>query len=315
MTKRDILTILDEAEKMEKKLQENRPLKIAEGKLLAALFFEPSTRTRFSFEAAMGRLGGKTLGFSDVTSTSVKKGESFSDTIRTIDQYVDIIVIRHPLEGSARLAAKVAQHPVINAGDGANQHPTQTLLDLFSIKKMKGKLENVHVSLVGDLKHGRTMRSLFYALAMFKAKITLVAPKSLLFSQDLINEVKQEFDIEITITENFSPKEIEEPDVLYLCRIQEERFEDPIEAKRLARSYRLTPELLAEFPTHTVVLHPLPRRDEIDVRIDTMKQARYFDQAKLGVPTRMAIISLLLENFERMKDEKMPLTQFIEKNR
>ena len=286
--------ILERAEKMNEALKSGKVQESAKGKLMAALFFEPSTRTRYSFESAMKRLGGDTWGFSSTEGTSMKKGESFIDTIRMADQYVDIIVVRHPREGAARLAAKVAAVPVINGGDGGNQHPTQTLLDLFTIKYYKNDISNQHIALIGDLKHGRTTRSLFYALAMYGSKITLVSPPGLQMSPELIEEVKEKFDVTPNTATDIDPRQIDNPDVFYVIRIQAERFADPLEAKRLEKAYRITPELLSKFSQDLIVMHPLPRVNEIDPSVDSLPQAVYFKQAGFGIPVRMALIDLLL---------------------
>ncbi len=293
---RTIDHILARAEKMNESLTSGSVLNLARGKLMAALFFEPSTRTRYSFESAMKRLGGDTWGFSSTVGTSVKKGESFVDTIRMADQYVDIIVVRHPREGAARLAAKVAEVPVINGGDGGNQHPTQTLLDLFTIKQYKKDISKQHVALIGDLKHGRTTRSLFYALAMYGAEITLVSPPGLQMSSELIEEVKEKFGVTPHTATDIDPSQIEDPNVFYVIRIQAERFADPLEAKRLERAYRITPELLNKFPKELIVMHPLPRVNEIDPAVDDLPQAVYFKQAGFGIPVRMALIDMLLND-------------------
>ncbi len=286
--------ILNHANKMHEALNAKKPLENAKGRLMATLFFEPSTRTRYSFETAIKRLGGDTWGFSSTEGTSVKKGESFIDTIRMADQYVDIIVVRHPREGAARLAAKVAEVPVINGGDGGNQHPTQTLLDLFTIKHYKNDISKQHVALIGDLKHGRTTRSLFYALSMYGAEITLVSPPGLQMSPELVEEVKEQFDVTPNMATELDPNQIDDPDVFYVIRIQVERFADPLEAKRLEAAYRITPELLSRFSKNLIVMHPLPRVNEIDPAVDALPQAVYFKQAGFGVPVRMALIDLLL---------------------
>lgn len=256
------------------------------GKVMATLFFEASTRTKLSFQTAALRKGLTFIDFLTETS-SVKKGETFIDTIKVIDGYADVIVARHPKEGALRLAADLAMHPVINGGDGGNQHPTQTLIDLYTMKKEKGKIEGLNVSLVGDLKHARTMHSLLYALAMFGANITLIAPKGLEMEKEHLEEVKKKFGAKITVK---SDLDAVGTDVLYVCRIQAERFADPLEAKRVQEQFRITSENLKGSKPDLVILHPLPKVNEIAQEVDESKNAKYFSQAHNGVPVRMAII-------------------------
>lgn len=277
------------AEEMDRQLQEGRVEKL-EG-IVATMFFEPSTRTKLSFQSAAERLGLQVVDFVGETS-SLKKGESFEDTIKTVDGYADIIVIRHPLEGSARLAADFAESPVANGGDGGNQHPSQTLLDLYTLKKMKGKIEGLNVHLVGDLKHARTMRSLLHGLAMFGAKVKLVAPAGLEMASETIEEVKEKFSAELEITEEIDFKGA---DVVYVCRIQEERFEDKYEALSVKKKFTIRPEYLEGVKEDMIILHPLPKIDEIPPEVDKSKHARYFDQAKNGIPMRMAIMKKMLK--------------------
>lgn len=263
-----------------------------EKKVLATLFFEPSTRTKLSFQSAAMRCGMSVLDFSPGTS-SLKKGESFSDTLKTVEGYCDAIAIRHAQEGSARLAADVLGKPVINGGDGGNQHPTQTLIDLFSIKQMKGKIEGLNITLMGDLKHARAMRSLVYGLAMFGSKVTLISPKGLEMDREYLGEVKGKFglDVEIKNEPDFS-----DADVLYLCRIQAERFADPYEAQSIMKKFRIMKKDLEGTKEDLTILHPLPKVNEIDPEIDKMPQARYFEQAHNGIPLRMAVIDYVLGN-------------------
>lgn len=259
------------------------------GKILATLFFEPSTRTRLSFESAMHRLGGRVIGFSKAGESSVAKGETLADTIRTVESYADVIVVRHPREGSARLAAEISEKPVINAGDGSNQHPTQTLLDLYTIKKEKGRL-NLKVALLGDLKYGRTVHSLAYALSLFGAELFLVSPHGLEMPGEVLEDLKQK----THVTESHSIEEIiSEIDVLYVTRIQRERFPDPEEYEKVRGAYRVTPELV-ERAGDIIVMHPLPRVDEISPEVDNLPQAKYFQQVKNGIPVRMATLALVL---------------------
>jgi len=292
LSKEEIELIHKKAEEMEPYAKGEKPCKLMEGKILGTLFFEPSTRTRLSFTSAMQRLGGNVMGFEGVNVTSVAKGESLTDTIKTVERYCDLIVIRHPMEGAARLAANVSTKPVINGGDGGNQHPTQTLLDLYTIKKMKGKIKGLNVTLLGDLKYARTMRSLATALAMFDANLTLVSPKGLEMSKDILGEIEKNF--------NIKPRQIydietgvKDADVIYICRIQKERFEDKFEAEKIQKAFRITPEVLKSCKEEVAILHPLPKVTEIDPRVDDMRCAKYFDQTFYGVPIRMAIIGLV----------------------
>jgi aspartate carbamoyltransferase catalytic subunit len=264
---------------------------ILNGKILATLFFEPSTRTRLSFESAMNRLGGRVIGFADPSGTSLKKGESLADTIRMADAYSDIIVIRHPQEGAARLAAEFAEVPILNAGDGAGHHPTQCLLDLFTIKTEKNSIKGNKIVLLGDLKYGRTVHSLAYALSLFGAELTFVSPKTLQMPKEVINEC-QSLGVEPTSTTNLE-KAIKDADVLYVTRIQRERFPDAEEYNRVVGIYKVNMELLANAKESLIIMHPLPRVTEIDPEIDKTPHALYFKQAFNGVPVRMALLSLV----------------------
>jgi aspartate carbamoyltransferase catalytic subunit len=261
------------------------------GKVMGTLFFEPSTRTRLSFHTAAARLGIQLLDIESVGDSSIVKGETLSDTIRIVDGYADGIVIRHPAEGSARLAADVAEHPVINAGDGGNQHPTQTLIDLYTMNKLKKKIAGLNVSLVGDLKYARAMHSLVYGLAMFGADITLVSPKALQMDASSIEEVKDAFGAKIKITDEMNFRGC---DVLYVCRIQKERFADKYEAQRFQQEFRITLDSLKGAPDDLIILHPLPKIDEIAPEVDKSDKVRYFEQARYGVPVRMAVLSEIL---------------------
>jgi aspartate carbamoyltransferase catalytic subunit len=265
--------------------------KILDGKILSSLFFEPSTRTRLSFESAMNRLGGKVIGFSDPGGTSIKKGESLVDTIRMADSYSDLIVIRHPHEGAARLAAEFAEAPVLNAGDGSGRHPTQCLLDLFTIKTEKKHIGKNKVVLVGDLKYGRTVHSLAYALALYGVDLTFVSPNSLKMPKEVIQECN-EFGVEPTQTTNLE-KSIKDADVMYVTRIQKERFPDAEEYNRVVGLYQINNELLANVQKKLIIMHPLPRVNEISAEVDSTHHALYFKQAFNGVPVRMALLSLL----------------------
>ncbi|MBU6392827.1 MAG: aspartate carbamoyltransferase [Planctomycetota bacterium] len=288
--KEELLYILDLAKKMEQ-LDNTDMLK---GMVLGSLFFEPSTRTRLSFESAMKRLGGMVIGFAEPGVTSTAKGESLSDSVRIIEGYCDIIILRHYLEGSAQLAADVVNIPVINAGDGANQHPTQTFLDLYTIQKTKGTLEGLTIGFLGDLKYGRTVHSLAYALAYFGAEMHFVSPNSLRMPEDCIDELK---DRKVKCHENESLAGISKKlDVLYCTRIQKERFADPVEFEKVRGTYRLSKSVLEEIgiKNDLKILHPLPRVDEMDESLDTTDFAVYFNQARNGVPVRKAILASVL---------------------
>ena len=283
LSKDDIIYILDRAEEFEE-IAKGKRSNILEGKILANLFFEPSTRTRMSFEVAMKRLGGEVINVTAQEASSIAKGETLADTVRVVSKYADAIVIRHPLEGSARLASEFSEVPVINAGDGAGQHPTQTLLDLYTIRK-ESRLEGLKIALMGDLKYSRTVHSLIKALTLFNAKIYLVSPESLKLPEEFVEEL--EGDIEEAKLEDI----IGEIDVLYVTRIQKERFPDEEEYRKVAGSYKITPEMLRNAKDDLIIMHPLPRVDEIDPAVDRSKHAKYFDQAFYGVPVRMAILT------------------------
>lgn len=295
---KDIISIRDISKeglsyilKIAKKLENSRK-KILDGKLMASLFFEPSTRTRLSFTSAMDQLGGKVLGFAGIESTSIKKGETLWDTIKMVEQYSDVIVMRNPIEGSARLAAEAAAIPVINAGDGANQHPTQTLLDMYTILKTKGKLDNLHIGFCGDLKYGRTVHSLAIAMSLFNAKMYFIAPDALQMPEEYLGDLRAKkilFQKAKKISE-VVPK----LDVLYMTRIQKERFPDPIEYQRLKGVYQIGLELLDDAKKDLKIMHPLPRVDEIKPELDSTPNAVYFQQAGNGIPVRKALLALVL---------------------
>jgi len=291
-SKEEIEYILEYAKRMIPYANAEKHTTLLNQHILAALFFEPSTRTRLSFESAMHRLGGNVIGFADPSGTSQKKGESLADTIRMADSYSDAIVIRHPQEGAARLAAEFSEVPVLNAGDGAGQHPTQCLLDLFTILTEKKKIKGNKVVLLGDLKYGRTVHSLAYALSLFKADLTFVSPETLKMPKEVINECK-EFGVEPVSTSNLE-KAIKEADVLYVTRIQKERFPDAEEYNRVVGSYKVDNTLLQQAKQDLIVMHPLPRVVEIDPEVDKTKHALYFKQAFNGLPVRMALLSLIL---------------------
>lgn len=287
-SKDEILHILDTAEKLKHSPQP----KLLKGKVLGCCFFEPSTRTRLSFESAMHRLGGSVIGFDDAANTSARKGESLRDSMRMLDYYADIAVIRHPLEGSAQLAADSIDIPVINAGDGSNQHPTQTFLDLFTIRETQGKLENLSIALAGDLKNGRTVHSLAESLAPFKCRLYFVAPETLEMPTSICDHLKEngvKFSFHRSL-EEVLPK----LDILYMTRIQEERFPDRKDFQNINKSIKVTPELLKNGRPNLKVLHPLPRVQEIDHRIDNSPHAYYFQQAGNGLFIRKALLALIL---------------------
>jgi aspartate carbamoyltransferase catalytic subunit len=264
-----------------------------DGKILAVLFFEPSTRTRMSFSSAMMRLGGKILNLGSVEATSIAKGETLSDTIRVVSGYADAIVLRHPKEGAARLASEVASVPVINGGDGAGQHPSQTLLDLYTIRESM-PLNNIDIGLQGDLRYGRTVHSLAFALSKYdNIRIHTIAPEGLDFPSSLKADLS-ELGVEL-ICHDAVEECLPELDVLYVTRLQRERFPDPVAFDSYASTYRITPELLEEAKPNMIVLHPLPRVDEIDPRVDALPCAKYFEQAHNGVPVRMAMLNEVMK--------------------
>jgi aspartate carbamoyltransferase catalytic subunit len=265
---------------------------ILKGKVVAVLFFEPSTRTRLSFETAIQRLGGSVIGFTDAGSSSVKKGESLKDTIKTVAQYADLIVMRHPVEGSARYASEVSHVPVINAGDGANQHPTQCLLDLYSIRKTQVSLDNLHIAFVGDLKHGRTVHSNVIAMTHFNCTFHLVSPIELKLPSAVKLHIK-EHNLNYHQYTNIMDA-IPLADIIYMTRIQQERFSDPLEFEKVKNIYNLKKEMLDNSKPNMKVLHPLPRVKEIHTNIDDMPQAYYFEQALNGVYMRQALMSYIL---------------------
>lgn len=290
-SKEEINYILNYSKKMVSYAKGEGHIEKLKGKVLSSLFFEPSTRTRLSFESAMNRLGGRVIGFADPTATSQKKGESLSDTIRMADAYSDAIVIRHPQEGAARLAAEFADVPILNAGDGAGRHPTQCLLDLFTIITEKKKIEKQKVILLGDLKYGRTVHSLAYALSLYGAELIFVSPETLKMPKEVVYECK-ELGTEPHSTSNLE-KAIKDADVLYATRIQKERFPDAEEYNRVVGTYKIDNHLLKNANDKLIVMHPLPRVTEIDPEVDRTHHALYFKQAFNGVPVRMALLSLV----------------------
>lgn len=278
------------------KMIENRDAygKICEGKILGTLFYEPSTRTRLSFESAMLRMGGKVLGFSDASTSSVSKGESIADTIRVLSTYADVVVMRHPKEGAPKLASEYSSVPVINGGDGGHQHPTQTLTDLLTIRRLKGTLENLTVGFCGDLKFGRTVHSLISTLSRYKgSKFVLISPSELKLPQSLKEMLEDKYDIEIEETESLE-KVMSKVDILYMTRIQRERFFNEADYMRLKDSYILTRSKLKDAKPDMLVMHPLPRVNEIAYDVDDDRRAAYFKQAELGIYARMALMALQL---------------------
>ncbi len=287
-TKEEILKIMDLASYFESNPSE----RLLQGKVIASLFFEPSTRTRLSFETAINRLGGRVIGFSDSGNTSVSKGETLHDTIRMVAGYADMIVMRHFVEGAARYASEVSKVPVVNAGDGSNQHPSQTLLDLYSIIKTQGTLNNLNIMMVGDLKYGRTVHSLIHAMSHFGAKFTFVAPEELMLPDECKMFLREE-GIEYTETTSLL-EEYCDADIIYMTRVQRERFSDLMEYERVKNTYILTEKMLENTKDSVKILHPLPRVNEIATEVDKSPKAYYFDQAANGVFARMAIITYLL---------------------
>jgi len=264
-------------------------------KILATLFYEPSTRTRLSFEAAMHKLGGSTIGFAQAEITSVKKGENLADTVRDVESYVDVIVLRHPLEGAARLAAEFAAVPIINGGSGAEEHPTQALLDLYTIVKEKGRIDALNIALMGDLRYGRTVHSLAYALSLYNVRLHLVSPESLRMRKEVLEVIKKRIEVtQPTAIEKILP----ELDILYVTRIQKERFPDLAEYAKVKGVYKIDLETLKTAKKDMTILHPLPRVGEIAAEVDETPHARYFQQVWNGVVTRMALLGLVLGEIE-----------------
>ena len=284
-SKEEIMDLLKKA----KSFEENPNRRLLEGKVIATLFFEPSTRTRLSFETAVNRLGGRIIGFSDAATSSSSKGESLKDTIMMVSNYVDLIIMRHYLEGAARYASEVSSVPIINAGDGANQHPTQTMLDLYSIYKTQGTLENLNITMVGDLKYGRTVHSLLQAMSHFNPTFHFVAPDELKMPQEY-KIFCQEHNIPYYEHREFSEEVINQADILYMTRVQRERFTDLMEYERVKDVYILHNSMLAGSKPNLRVLHPLPRVNEIAYDVDDNPKAYYFQQAQNGLYVREALI-------------------------
>lgn len=264
---------------------------VARGKTLGYLFFEPSTRTRLSFEAAMASLGGTSLGIADISSSSTKKGESLADTVKIMSIYSDVLVLRHSLDGSSRFAAEVSSKPVINAGSGTEEHPTQAIQDLFTIKKEKKKIDGLKIGIVGDLKYGRTVYSLLHGLSNYDVDVHLISPDALKIRSDSVYEIKKKLSfVESTNLDEY----IDDLDVIYVTRIQKERFPDEEEYLKVKGSYVIGLNILKKMKDDAIILHPLPRLDEIPTEIDNTKQARYFKQAEYGMYARAALLGLIL---------------------
>ncbi len=290
-SRQEIDYILDTAEKLEPVARGDERSRLLDGKIIALLFFEPSTRTRLSFEVATQRLGGQILSMGSVEASSVMKGENLADTIRIISNYADLIVMRHPLDGSARMATEFASVPVINGGDGSLHHPTQTFLDLYTIRR-ESHLEGLKIAMAGDLKYGRTVHSLCHALSLYGAEMTFVSPPELKMPPEIIRDLQKN---NIRIRETDSLEEIiEDVEVLYMTRVQRERFPDPEEYEKVKNRLKVTGDLLKNVDPRLKILHPLPRVNEISPEVDSTPYACYFKQAFYGVPTRMALLALAM---------------------
>jgi aspartate carbamoyltransferase catalytic subunit len=289
-SKGDIEYILKLAEEMEPIARSQEKSSILSGSILGMLFYEASTRTRLSFETAMKRLGGSTVGFAEAGTSSTVKGENLTDTVRIVGEYTDAIVIRHNMEGTARYVSEVVDVPVINAGDGAGQHPTQTLLDLYTMKRLLGNIEELHVALIGDLKYGRTVHSLSYALAMFGARMSFVSPPELKMPKEVLHDLSAA-GVNVQETEDIRDV-LNYADVLYVTRIQKERFPDPQEYLKIKGAYTIDSKLLKG--SEAIVMHPLPRVDEISHDVDNTPYGKYFQQAFYGVPVRMALLKSII---------------------
>lgn len=287
-SKEEILHVLDVAKEFEQNHEQN----FLVGKVIACLFFEPSTRTRLSFEAAVNRLGARVIGFSDTKNTSVSKGETLEDTIKIVSNYADMIVMRHPTEGAAAVAASVSPVPVVNAGDGSNQHPTQTLLDMYTILQTQGRLDNLTINMVGDLKYGRTVHSLSEAMSDFSPNFIFTAPEELRMPRKYIDMLKAK-NIPFRETESLE-ENIDNCDILYMTRVQQERFPSKEDYDKVKDTYVLSASMLSGVKKNMKILHPLPRVNEITTDVDDTPYAYYFQQARNGMYIRMAVIACLL---------------------
>jgi aspartate carbamoyltransferase len=290
--KKEIEAIIEKASYFEKELKKRGTVPLLKGKILVTLFYEPSTRTRLSFETAMQRLGGGVISMGSVESSSVAKGETLSDTVRTVSQYADLIVIRHPKIGSAQEAANAADIPVINAGDGAGQHPTQALLDLYTIRKELGKLKNLTIALVGDLKNGRTVHALVEVLSHYGMSFWFVSPGLLRMPEEITSRMKEK-GCEVIETEDLAMA-ASKSDLIYMTRIQKERFTDLSEYEKVKGGYIIDRQFLDRLKKKITILHPLPRVDEIHPGVDTYEGAAYFRQVRSGVYVRMALLAMVL---------------------
>ncbi len=290
-SKKEVEAIIRTADQFAKELKKRDSIPLLRGKVMATLFFEPSTRTRLSFETAMQRLEGGVISMGSVESSSVAKGETLTDTIKTVSQYADLIVIRHPRIGSAREAAEASHVPVINAGDGAGQHPTQALLDVYTIYKEVGSLKNLTISLVGDLKYGRTVHALVELLSLFQARLYFVSPDRLRMPEEITLRLRDQ-GIEILETDDFL-KATQESHLIYMTRIQKERFEDVTEYEQVKGSYVIDKKFLEGLKKKVVILHPLPRVDEISPEVDDYPGSAYFRQVRNGIFVRMAILAMV----------------------
>ena len=293
MTNEEIVSLLDDAERLLPVAHGEEFLPLLQGKLFANMFYEPSTRTRMSFETAMKRLGGDVVNLGDVKSSSAVKGETLYDTMRMVDGYCDIAALRHPRQGAAQYAADACDIPIMNGGDGAGHHPTQTLLDLFTIRQAHGRLDGLTVALVGDLRYGRTVHSLSHALARFDCELIFISPNQLSMPTEIVSDLT-ESGSKITETDDLHSV-IPDVDVIYLTRIQKERFPDDDEYAKVAGIYKLTTADLTAAKGEMIVMHPLPRVDEISPGVDATRHARYFEQAFNGVVARMALMCKLLD--------------------
>ncbi len=291
-SREEIEAVMQVAANMREQLKSKRSLSLLSGSVMGSLFFEPSTRTRLSFETAMHRLGGSVVGFAEAASSSTAKGETLSDTIRTVDQYVDVIAMRHPQIGSAKVAAEAAVAPVINGGDGAGQHPTQALLDLFTIRTECGGLDGRTIALCGDLKNGRTVHAGVELYKHYRCNLIFVAPDALRMPAEITQKLR-DHNVSVVETTDLEAA-MKESDVLYMTRIQKERFADPAEYERLKGAYILTREMVERLRPNLTVLHPLPRVNEIETGVDTLAGAAYFRQVQSGVYVRMALIAMVL---------------------
>ena len=290
LTDEDINEIFAHADKMLENISSGQKMSDMSSRILATLFYEPSTRTRLSFESAMERLGGSVISMADSKTSSSSKGETLADTVRIVESYSDIIVIRHPLEGAALLASKFSSKPVINAGDGSGEHPTQTLIDLYTIRKELGSIDGKTITIIGDLKYGRTVHSLLFALTRYRVTVNLISPESLILPNHVYNEIRGKLTVNVsTDIDEF----LDRTDILYVTRIQKERFTDKNEYAKLIGSYKITGKEANMLKPGAIIMHPLPRVDEISPEVDNMESAKYFRQAYYGVPVRMALISMI----------------------